>query len=182
RELNRRANQLAHYLREAGVGPEVRVALCLERSLEMVIGLLGVLKAGGAYVPLDPSYPVERLSYMLMHSEASVLLVQGTVSIEPPRSMTIIDLDRVQPDINRRHSENPLILTKPEALAYVVYTSGSTGKPKAVGIVHQALGHYIQAVALRLDLSCTDRVLQFSSVSFDVAIEEMLPAWCTGAA
>src|SRR5205814_1222470 len=127
RELNQRANQLAHYLRKKGVGPEVLVGLCVERSVEMVVGLLGILKAGGAYVPLDPSYPAERLEFMLRDSQVQVLITQRnlrTVRIGDEQSLVFLD-DCTQvpmlPDVN---VPAPVA---PANLAYVMYTSGSTG-------------------------------------------------------
>ncbi|HEY0606192.1 MAG TPA: condensation domain-containing protein, partial [Herpetosiphonaceae bacterium] len=134
-ELNRRANQLAHHLRGLGVGPEMLVGVCAERSLELVIALLGVLKAGGAYVPLDPTYPQERLQFMLGDAQPSVLLVQHKVVAELPQlfaeaRQTVIHLDADWSQIAQTSAENPALLTNDRNLAYMIYTSGSTGQPK----------------------------------------------------
>ena len=151
RELNSGANQLAHYLHKLGVGPEVLVGICVERSIEMVIGLLGILKAGGAYVPLDPSYPKERLEFMLADAQVSVLLTQdglfedgGSRIDDNNRRFSILDrpiqricLDRDWELIARESDANPENTATAENLAYVIYTSGSTGQPKGVAIEHR---------------------------------------------
>jgi aspartate racemase len=129
-ELNRRANQLAHHLRRLGVGPGVLVGICLERSLEMVIGLLGILKAGGAYVPLDPAYPKERLAFMLEDSEVSILLTQERLVGHSPLKVVCLDTD--WESISQESQEDPITKTTADDVAYVIYTSGSTGKPKGV--------------------------------------------------
>src|SRR6185503_4830955 len=151
RELNRRANQLAHYLITLGIGPEKLVGICVERSIEMVVGLLGILKAGGAYVPLDPAYPKERLRFMLEDSQASILLTEQKLiqdrglSIDDSRSsifhpgLQIVCLDRDRPNIEQQSSENPNDSVGSTNLAYVIYTSGSTGKPKGVQIEHRSV-------------------------------------------
>jgi amino acid adenylation domain-containing protein len=147
--LNRRANQLAHYLRELGVRPDDRVAICAERSLEMVVGLLAVLKAGGAYVPLDSAYPVERLGFMLEDSASSVLLVQGSPQgwlAEIAKTLPVVDLSPAARVWSREAESNPeagaLGLT-PQHLAYVIYTSGSTGVPKGVMVEHRAINRLV---------------------------------------
>ena len=141
-ELNRRANQLAHYLRELGVKPDDRVALCLERSLEMVVALLAVLKAGGAYVPLDPDYPPERLRFMLEDSQPVVLLTQSHLRElfnQLEDALPVLDLDDSTP-WQQQPESNPdpaAIGLTPSHLAYVIYTSGSTGLPKGVCVMHR---------------------------------------------
>lgn len=131
--LNRRANQLAHYLRALGVGPEVCVGLCLERSLELVVGILGILKAGGAYVPLDPTHPKERLSFMLSDTQVSVLVTLQKIAADlPDHASHLVCLDTDWENIAQQSAENPVSGMLPENLAYVMYTSGSTGKPKGV--------------------------------------------------
>ena len=133
--LNRRANQLAHYLRALGVGPEVCVGLCMERSLELVVGLLGILKAGGAYVPLDPAYPKERLAFMLSDTQVSVLVTQQKIVTHlPEHASRLVCLDTDWEHIALQSEENPVSGVTPENLAYVMYTSGSTGTPKGVMI------------------------------------------------
>src|SRR6185503_19138770 len=132
-ELNARANQLAQYLRKRGVGPEVRVAICVERSVEMIVGLLGILKAGGTYVPLEPSYPAERVAFIHADSQARLLLTQQHLreSLTPWTGETIY-LDSEWPEIARETPEPPVEITSSENSAHVIYTSGSTGQPKGV--------------------------------------------------
>ena len=140
RELNARANQLAHHLRKLGVGPEVLVGICVERSLAMVVGLLGILKAGGAYVPSDAAYPKERLAFMLDDSQALLLLTQEhLVESLPEYGDRLVCLDRDWEIIAAESAENPISEATHHNLAYVIYTSGSTGKPKGVEIQHAAL-------------------------------------------
>ena len=137
-ELNGRANQLAHYLRKLGVGPETRVGICMDRSLEMIVAMLGVLKAGGAYLPLEPGYPAERLVFMLENAQAPVLLTQEHLRNNLPLMWThVLSLDGEWPLISSENSGNPAPLASEKNLAYVIYTSGSTGQPKGVGIEHR---------------------------------------------
>ena len=145
-ELNRRANQLAHRLIEQGVGPEVRVGLCIERSAEMVIGLLGILKAGGCYVPLDPDYPQARLEYMLAHSGCRMVLSQQHLMMDLPflSATKVLPLDAgLHAALFGSHGDANVEVAHSGAcsanLAYVIYTSGSTGEPKGVGITHRSL-------------------------------------------
>ncbi|MFB1479128.1 non-ribosomal peptide synthase/polyketide synthase, partial [Corallococcus sp. RDP092CA] len=144
RQLDAKANQLAHHLRRLGVGPEVKVALCLERSLEMVIGVLGVLKAGGAYVPLDPKYPLDRLSFMLEDTQVPVVLTQDALADElPVTTQQLISLDGDwERSIAREREDAPVTTVGAGNLAYVIYTSGSTGKPKGVAIEHRGVSNY----------------------------------------
>ena len=138
-ELNERANRLARYLRARGVGPEVLVGLCVERSLEMVVGLLGILKAGGAYVPLDPSYPRQRLAFMLEDAGTRVVLTQESLLESLPEGdFQRVRLDADWPEIARESGENLPSQSTPENLAYIIYTSGSTGTPKGVAIEHHS--------------------------------------------
>ena len=137
-QLDARANQLAHHLRSLGVGPEIVVGLCVERSLDMVVELLGILKAGGAYLPLDPSYPAERLAFMLADAEASTLVAHsGTRDRLPMRNVRVVDLDRDEEAIAACLSVVPVSSVGPGNLAYVIYTSGSTGNPKGVMGTHR---------------------------------------------
>ena len=138
RELNEQANQLAHLLRSLGVGPEVRVGLCVERSLEMVVGLLGILKAGGAYVPLDPAYPRERLNFMLEDAETTVLVTQHRLLERLPSHEKVVCLDADRQAIARQSKANMAASVAGENVAYIMYTSGSTGKPKGVLGTHRA--------------------------------------------
>jgi aspartate racemase len=182
RELNSRANQLAHYLQGLGVKPDVLVAISVERSIEMVTGFLGILKAGGAYVPLDPSYPHERRAYKLQDSQTAVILTQERlVASLPDHKASVICLDADWELIAQQNSENPVSETTVQNLAYVIYTSGSTGKPKGVMITHQGMVNHGIAIAKQFDLKNSDCVLQFSSMSFDIIIEELFPALLSGA-
>jgi len=191
RELNARANQLAHYLLSLGVEPEVLVGICVERSLEMVVGLLGILKAGGAYVPLDPAYPSERLAFMLEDSAVPVLLTQQRlVDGLPQHEAQVVCLDTQWEIIAQYSSENTACGVNASNLAYVVYTSGSTGKPKGVTIQHRSLVNYTTAVSIEYEiekcdsealLRSADRILQFSSISFDASAEEIYTCLIEGA-
>jgi amino acid adenylation domain-containing protein len=181
-ELNRRANQLAHHLRTLGVGPEVLVAICVERSLEMIIGLLGILKAGGAFVPLDPAYPKERLAFMLKDAQVPALLTQKRlVAGLPEHDAKVICLDSDWETIARESGEDPGSSTLPENLAYVIYTSGSTGQPKGVLVSHGSIAGHCRNAQRYYELDSRDVVLQFASLSFDVSLEEILPTLIVGA-
>jgi amino acid adenylation domain-containing protein len=181
-ELNARANQLAGHLRGLGVGPEVMVTLCLERSPEMVIGLLGILKAGGVYVPLDPEYPKERLAFILQDTQAAVLLTQTRLAdMLPEHGAQLVYLDLWQESFVDASRENPRLETTPENLAYAIYTSGSTGAPKGVLISHQGIVNHSLGIQQRYQLTPSDRVLQFATYSFDVSLEQILPPLITGA-
>lgn len=181
-ELNCRANQLAHYLQSLNVGPEVIVGICMERSIELIVALLGVLKAGGACLPLDPAYPKERLALMLSDSEASLLLTQEKLLTElPEHQARVICVDTNWAIISQESDENLVCIAKPTNLAYLIYTSGSTGKPKGVMIEHQSLVNFVEAAIIEYGISSRDRVLQFASISFDAAVEEIYPCLMCGA-
>lgn len=174
RELNNRANQLAHYLKASGVAPDVLVGICVERSLEMLVGLLGILKAGGAYVPLDPAYPTERLAYMLSDSQMTVLVTQqNLVSILPEHEARVVCLDRDWSDIAQQEEQNLLSQLTLENLAYVIYTSGSTGKPKGVQIPHGAVSNFLQSMQHKPGLTDQDILLAITTISFDIAVLEL---------
>ncbi|NET58107.1 MAG: amino acid adenylation domain-containing protein [Symploca sp. SIO2E6] len=190
RELDCRANQLAHHLRglfgkvkpSLGSAAEVLVGICVERSLEMVVGLLGILKAGGAYVPLDPAYPQDRLAYMLSDSQVPVLLTQKSlVAGLPEHQAHLVCLDSDWELISQEPEQNPVFEVKPENLAYVIYTSGSTGKPKGVLVPHQGLCNLAQAQISSFEVRSDSRVLQFASFSFDASISEVVMTLCCGA-
>ncbi|MEM9271684.1 MAG: amino acid adenylation domain-containing protein [Cyanobacteria bacterium P01_F01_bin.143] len=181
-ELNKRANKLAHYLKTLGVGSEILVGICVERSLEMVIGLLAILKAGGAYLPLDPNYPKERLAFMLKDAQVSVLLTKSVqLNTLPEHESQIICLDRDWQTIAEYSQDNPIHYTEPENLAYLIYTSGSTGTPKGVMIQHRSLSNYINTACIEFEIKPSDRILQFTSISFDVATEEIFSCLVQGA-
>jgi amino acid adenylation domain-containing protein len=175
-QLNCQANKLAHHLQKLGVKPEVRVGICVERSLSMVIGLLAILKAGGAYVPLDPRSPQERLTYILSDSQASILLTDSSIPLSQP-SLKVVSLDTS--DFCRNSQENPVSQVTPQNLAYVMYTSGSTGKPKGVAMSHRSLANLLHWQINESALSCA-KTLQFASISFDVSFQEIFSTWCSG--
>ena len=181
-ELNQRANVLAHYLRWLQVGPETLVGLCLDRSLEQVIGLLAILKAGGAYLPLDPSYPRERIALILEDAQVSVLLTQQRyLATLPSSGEKVVCLDTHWDRLSQEKKENPEPLSEPNHLAYVIYTSGSTGKPKGVMIEHRALLSFLESASHEYGVTASDRVLQFASISFDAAVEEIFVTLTQGA-
>ncbi|MBW4632889.1 MAG: amino acid adenylation domain-containing protein [Iphinoe sp. HA4291-MV1] len=181
-QLNARANQLAHYLKTLGVEPEILVGICVERSLEMIVGLLGILKAGGAYVPLDPAYPQERLSFMLSDSQVKVLLTQQKLAANlPEHTAPVVCLDADWGVICGQTQDNPSTGVQASNLAYVIYTSGSTGKPKGVLVAHQGLCNLALEQIRIFDVQSHSRVLQFASFSFDASISEVVMTLCAGA-
>ena len=193
RQLNARANQLAHYLKKWGVGPEKLVGVLMERSMELVVGLLGVLKAGGAYVPLEPSYPMERLAFMLEDSQISVLLTHKHISkafkivdsdsqssIRDPK-MKVVSLDFDWEIIGRESEQNLNGEASAANLAYVIYTSGSTGKPKGVMITHQGICNRLLWMQDAYQLMESDHVLQKAPISFDVSVWEFFWPLMNGA-
>ena len=182
RELNRRANQLARYLRKLGVGPEVLVGIMMERSIEMVVGLLGILKAGGAYVPLDPAYPQERLSFMLEDARVPVLLTQARLAESLPQSEAeVVSVDALREVIAQEGVENPAGGATAENLAYVIYTSGSTGRPKGAMNSHRGICNRLLWMQDAYQLTGADRVLQKTPFSFDVSVWEFFWPLLTGA-
>jgi amino acid adenylation domain-containing protein/FkbM family methyltransferase len=181
-ELNRRANQLAHHLMRWGVGPETVIGLYLERSPEMMIGLLGILKAGGAYLPLNPRYPLERVAYMMADSQVPLLLRRaGTAERLPGAKAQVICLDSDWETIAQEREENPATGTTGENPAYVIYTSGSTGQPKGVMVSHRGLCNLVEQQLPAFEVEPSDRALQFASLSFDASIFETFLAWGSGA-
>ncbi|MGY0554053.1 amino acid adenylation domain-containing protein [Vreelandella sp. 2A-K22] len=171
-ELNTRANRLAHYLIDLGVKPETRVGIAVERSIEMVVGLLGILKAGGAYVPLDPDYPADRLAYMVEDSGIELLLTQRHLVDALPLAdgLSVIELDQL--DVTHHASTNPQVALHGEHLAYVIYTSGSTGRPKGAANRHGSLANRLQWMQEAYGLTADDAVLQKTPFSFDVSVWE----------
>ena len=180
-ELNRRANQLGAYLRRYGVGAEVRVGICMERGLEMLVGLLGILKAGGAYVPLDPAYPEERLSFMLEDAAVRLIVTQEKLGgLLRGISAVSICIDGDRDEIALESEENIDCGVKSENLAYVIYTSGSTGRPKGTMITHRSVVNLVSDAVRKFRLEQDSRFLQFASLSFDVTVEEIYPALSIG--
>jgi amino acid adenylation domain-containing protein/non-ribosomal peptide synthase protein (TIGR01720 family) len=180
RALDEQANRLAHRLQRAGVGPDVRVAVCLDRSIELVVALLAVLKAGGAYVPVDPSYPRDRVDFMIADAGAPVLLTQerhrGSLSGTPAE---ILALDTL--DTSAESDEAPPCAATAESLAYVLYTSGSTGTPKGAMIPHRAIVNHMRWMAATWPLDATDAVLQKTPISFDASVWEFYAPLMSGA-
>ncbi len=191
RELNRRANQLARYLRSLGVGPDVPVAVSLERSCELLIALLGILKAGGAYVPLDPGYPADRLDYMLRDSRTPVLLTHSKLvervmsnrggQREDGSPLEVICIDSDWPNVATHEATNPPPNTEPDHLAYIIYTSGSTGRPKGAMNTHRGICNRLDWMQKTFRLTQRDRVLQKTPISFDVSVWELFWPLLTGA-
>ncbi|MGP9687511.1 amino acid adenylation domain-containing protein, partial [Halomonas sp. AOP25-F1-15] len=180
-ELNTRANQLAHYLIGLGVKPETRVGIAMERSIEMVVGLLAILKAGGAYVPLDPEYPSERLAFITDDSGIELLLTQHTLRGALPIAdgLSVVELDRL--DIAHYATTNPAVTLHGEHLAYVIYTSGSTGRPKGAAIRHDALTNCMVWMQETYQLTDTDAVLHKAPFGFDVSVWEIFWPLSVGA-
>jgi amino acid adenylation domain-containing protein len=192
RELNERANQLAHYLQNLGVGPEVRVGICLQRSLDMVIGLLGILKAGGAYLPLDPAFPLDRLSYMMADAQAPVLLTQIELVLAQPLVEDlpaplphIVSLDKdwatIEITAGPGGKSNLSSHVTPDNLAYVIYTSGSTGKPKGVQLSHRSVVNFLTAMSQQPGLTRQDILLSVTTLSFDISVLEFFLPLIVGA-
>jgi len=185
-DLNRRPNQLAHYLRKLGVGPEVLVGIGLERSPDMLVALLAVLKAGGAYIPLDPDFPNKRLALMLSDAQPAVLLTEERLLesgkwTNPDASWSIVSLDTEWPTVSQYSNENPESVSGPEDLAYVIYTSGSTGRPKGVQISNRALTNFLTTMAKRPGMSQDDTLLAVTTLSFDIAALELFLPLTVGA-
>jgi amino acid adenylation domain-containing protein len=181
-ELDWKANRLAHYLRGLGVGPDVMVGICLDRSIDMVIGLLGILKAGGAYVPLDPSYPPERLSFMLQDAGISLLVSRADlVAGLPVGAIKVVDFAGDWNVMNESSWENPDSKVKADNLAYVIYTSGSTGRPKGVQITHRAVVNLLSSMSRQLGFTSDDRLLSVTTLSFDIAAMEIFLPLMAGA-
>ncbi len=181
RELDERANQLAHHLRARGVGPEILVGISMRRSIEMIVAVLGTLKAGGAYVPLDPTYPEERLAFMLADASVKVLLTEaGVVADLPPHGAEVLCLDSGWPAIALERRERPEPLAEADSLAYVIYTSGSTGKPKGVMVEHHGLVNVAAVHAEAFGSGPGSRVLQLASLNFDASVWEIVMALLNG--
>jgi amino acid adenylation domain-containing protein len=181
-ELNCKANQLAHYLQFLGVKADSLVGIFVERSLEMIIGILGILKAGGAYVPLDINYPKERITYILEDTQLSILLTQSQLLEQLPAFQgTTICLDQDWSIIAKQSTVNPLVAVEQHNLAYIIYTSGSTGQPKGVMIEHRSVVNYILTTIREYGITSEDQILQFSSICFDASVEEIFVSLLSGA-
>ena len=180
-ELNRKANQLAHYLRRQRVERESLVGVCLDRSVQMVVALLGILKAGGAYVPLDPSYPDERLRLMLVDAAVKMLITQENLLERLPHEMPVISIDRLWNELDAESDVNPEPVTTGQHLAYVIYTSGSTGRPKGVELAHRGVMNLISWHQRYYDVSASDRATQLASQAFDASVWEFWPYLTAGA-
>ncbi len=185
-ELQNQSDLLAFRLREMGVKADVLVGICVERSPEMIIGILAILKAGGAYVPIDPKYPQERISYILQDIQASILLSQSWLGEKIPNFHGItLCLDKI-PGQSSQDSPDDLLINSilpkpsPHDLAYIIYTSGSTGNPKGVMIEHQALYNFVLTHSQKYGLKNCDRTLQFAALNFDVSVAEIFPSLASG--
>jgi len=180
RDLNSRANQLAHYLQALSIGPGTLVGICLERSLDMIISILAVLKAGGGYVPLDPTYPQERLAFMLRDAQIQILItrhMEHLLSYQTP----VMLLDPCQEIISQERTTNPVSVVSSRDIAYMIYTSGSTGLPKGVAIEHYGLCNMLQEQIRIFGVQAYDRIAHFASFSFDASVSEMFLAFLAGA-
>lgn len=179
RELDLQATQLAIHLRGLGVRPDTRVGLCVERSLDMLVGVLGVLKAGGCYVPLDPNYPADRLAFMLADAQASVVLTQRKLAGQfQKHQATLVCLDEPRPKVRAGDSFSSPVTA--DHLAYLIYTSGSTGRPKGVAMPHRPLVNLIAWQLRNSQAGRGSRTAQFTSLSFDVSFQEIFSTWCSG--
>ncbi len=181
-ELNQKANKLAHHLMKLGVEPEVLVGIFMERSLEMMVGLLSILKAGGAYVPLDPEFPKARVAYMMNHAKVSVLLTQQQLSNKLPENKArLLCLDTEWEIIAKESEENPISKSSPDNLAYVIYTSGSTGNPKGVQVPHGAAVNFLSSMLTKPGITEQDVMLAVTTLSFDIAVLELFLPLIVGA-
>jgi amino acid adenylation domain-containing protein len=182
KELNERANQLAHYLQKLGVQPDSLVGICVERSLEMMVGLVGILKAGGAYVPIDPKFPLDRVGYMLENAQAKVLLTQQhLIGQLPTQGALAICLDTDWQQIAQEPQTAPSSNVTPENIAYVIYTSGSTGKPKGVQVLHRGAVNLFSSMQQQPGINADDNLLSSTTISFDMAVPELFLPLIVGA-
>ncbi len=181
RELDQRTNQLAHYLQAFGAGPDKKVGLFVDRSLEMVIGLLGILKSGACYVPLDPTHPKQRIEHILTHSESPIVVTQRSLAAGLVSNARLISLDSDWPQIASQPSSKTKETATSNHVAYVLFTSGSTGKPKGVEVTHRSLVNLLNSVCKQPGMNSDDTVLAVTTISFDVATGELLVPLCVGA-
>jgi amino acid adenylation domain-containing protein len=178
--LNARANQLAHLLRARGVGRDVPVGVCLERSIDLVVAVIGIVKAGGAYVPLDPSYPIERLRFMMREAGAPVVVTTGALAARL-EAVSAFRTDADGEALDSQSTHNLSTLSTPDSLAYVIFTSGSTGRPKGVAVPHEAIVNHLRWTSDALPLGADDRVLQRTPFTFDVSVWELWAPLVAGA-
>jgi amino acid adenylation domain-containing protein len=179
-ELDCRANRLARYLRSLGIGPDVLVGLCLPRSLDMVVGALGIWKAGGAYVPMDPAYPPDRLAFMLDDAQAPVLVSQACLAqLLPPLKQKLVNIG--VPEVSGQSADPPAVDIRQSNLAYVIYTSGSTGAPKGVEITHRSLANLVSWHRWAFSVTSADRASHLAGLGFDAAVWELWPYLAAGA-
>lgn len=182
-ELNSRVNQLAHFLRNRGVGSDSVVGICTHRSIEMIVGILGILKSGGTYLPLDPNYPQERLSFILQDSGTQLVLTQSNLSgFLPENEIQTICIDQNWQEISTFSTENPEKISSPDNLAYIIYTSGSTGKPKGVMITHSNVYHFVKIASSALDIHPKDKYLQTASIAYALSVRQLMVPISLGAA
>ncbi len=181
-QLNQRANKLAHYLQSQGVGAETKVGICLERSSEMLIGLLAILKAGATYIPLDPAYPQQRLELILSDARISILLTDiSNINLNNIKVKTLVCLTQDRENIAAQSTQNPITKVNSNNLAYIIYTSGSTGKPKGVEIAHHAVVNLLTSMQQKPGLTQEDALLAVTTISFDIAALELYLPLITGA-
>ncbi|BET97550.1 non-ribosomal peptide synthetase [Xenorhabdus taiwanensis] len=182
--LNRHANQLAHQLIAEGVRPDDRIAICVERSLDLIIGLYAILKAGAGYVPLDPEYPTERLAYQLSDSQPALLLTQQHLQNFLPSAdlpVWLLDDETQRNKVAQQPTHNPDVQFKPHHLAYIIYTSGSTGQPKGVMLEHRNVVNFVHAQHQTSEPQLGDRILQFATIAFDTSVSDIFPTLAAGA-
>ncbi|BBC27208.1 non-ribosomal peptide synthetase [Pseudanabaena sp. ABRG5-3] len=181
-ELNQKANQLAHHLLAIGIQSEQLIGICVERSLDMLVGLLGILKAGAAYVPIDPSYPRDRIEYMLSDSQAQILITQQSLINQiPAYTGLIISLDSDQHKLSQASVDNPQVVIDTNQLAYVIYTSGSTGKPKGVQVLHKGVTNFLLSMQNIPILNPDDVLVAVTTICFDIAVLELYLPLLVGA-
>lgn len=181
-QLNRRANQLAHYLQSLGAGPEAVIGLCVERSVDMIVGMLAILKAGAVYLPLEPRYPAERIGYMVQDAQARMVLVQSALKDRLSGTAVKALVMEEFTGVAHQPESNPVVASDPENLAYIIYTSGSTGRPKGVGVSHRSVCPLIEWGHKHVKLNPEDRVLQYLAFGFDWWIWEVMVTLSSGAA